>query len=88
MSETINPEEQPVAVATEVPVVEAESTPAPAGDVATDAVVEETPAVTESAPVIVTEAAPVQEAEEAVATDNASPVEEGVLGYKAPGLIK
>jgi hypothetical protein len=87
MSEPTNPVEEPVVVVaptTETPVVEtvAESTPvvetaAPA-ETATEA-----PAATETALAAAEEAAAAAPVEE-----EAKPVEEGVLGYKAPGLIK
>jgi cell division septation protein DedD len=78
MSEAPKTVEEPVAAApaTETPAAEAvvESTPA-VTEPAT-----ETPATTTTEPATTEAAAPVKE--------EVKPVEEGVLGYKAPGLLK
>ena len=81
MSEAQKPVEEPVAApTTETPAVEpvteskpVEETPAPATETATETPAETAPATTE-------EAAPVKE--------EPKPIEEGILGYKGPGLIK
>jgi hypothetical protein len=68
-------EEQPVAAPTE----------APAAEPAVEAKAEETAPEAETAPAAATEEAPAAEAAEPV---EAKPVDEGVLGYKGPGLLK
>lgn len=75
MSDTTKPVEEPVApvVATETPATE----PVPETKAAEQPITE-TPAVTE--PATSEEAAP--------ATEEVKPVEEGILGYKGPGLVK
>lgn len=79
MSEVQKPVEEPVAApTTETPAVEPETK-----------AVEETPATVETAAETpAAETAPATTEEAAPAKEEAKPVEEGVLGYKAPGLIK
>lgn len=84
------PETTPAVAPVEAPVAEVEPAAAPVTE--TEAPAAEAPAATEAAETTEAPAAePTTEtaaAEEAAAAEPAKAIESGVLGYKAPGLIK